>query len=915
MKTELPEPPSATGNLVDSVGITDLAGKYLTFFLGGETYGIPVLKVREIISMLPITFILIATLRARRRKVGWRRRSLVAAPFGDAPRSSPCHPPFYFYARTMPVFQQAARGKGKSAVTACISAVLLFLAMAHPAKGTTYQVGPTRSYQDVKTVSPLLLPGDVVEVDGDTTYPGGVTFANNGEPDNPIIIRGIRVNGNRPVFAGVSDAPVLPAAIVRFWGSHYVMEGFDITSAGDPKAVRGFYNVADDITLRDSVVHDCPFTGISGSDCSGSLRLEYVEVHHCGAGSTMHQIYVGSNNTVYPNAVFHMEFCYIHDGTGGNNIKSRVGRTEIYYNWIEGASYHELDLDGADPKAQVPGTANMVREDAEIVGNVFVKLPSSNGHVANIGGDSCGWSNGRYRFVNNTVVLPSNNVGSVSVFQLKNAVQTFEVYNNLFYRYRGGPVNLLGTVDWYSSVPCQIMGSNNWVPLKSTFNAATLTNTLTGTDPMIRDTNGFDFTPWAGGVLADAGTASTPSPAGLDFPSPLPAPLFVPAIRSVYAVDSAVPRQIHGPIDIGAYGAVIPSPDYMPPVAVTQTTTITQSGALTLSPLDRDTSSGGIPLSILSVGPDYFGTVTISGSNLIYIPGSNFPGYDSFTYILCDGYGITTGTQIITSSTQESGSSAECITTAVALMNDCPLNPPGTKFAEFGNPAMNNQGHTAFWAMLAPVSSSSGLNKSNRVGIWADVGSSRQVLIARTNDVAQGTAGATFATFSDPVYNNNDQIAFYGTLHAGTGDAVNTNASGIWSNAPSGFLRLVARKGQQAPGCPPGTTFSAFQSLMLPDQGGVVFLATIQSITSPFLITSANNQGLWAEDTGCNLRLITQKGTLHPLTNKPIITLYFLPSASYVYGQSRGFNQGTGDLVYKAVFSDKSSGIFMVTFP
>ena len=49
MKTELPEPPSAAGTL------DDLAGKYLTFFLGGETYGIPVLKVREIISMLPIT--------------------------------------------------------------------------------------------------------------------------------------------------------------------------------------------------------------------------------------------------------------------------------------------------------------------------------------------------------------------------------------------------------------------------------------------------------------------------------------------------------------------------------------------------------------------------------------------------------------------------------------------------------------------------------------------------------------------------------------------------------------------------------------------------------------------------------------------------------------------------------------------
>ncbi len=34
---------------------SEIAGKYLTFFLGGETYGIPVLKVREIISLLPIT--------------------------------------------------------------------------------------------------------------------------------------------------------------------------------------------------------------------------------------------------------------------------------------------------------------------------------------------------------------------------------------------------------------------------------------------------------------------------------------------------------------------------------------------------------------------------------------------------------------------------------------------------------------------------------------------------------------------------------------------------------------------------------------------------------------------------------------------------------------------------------------------
>jgi purine-binding chemotaxis protein CheW len=36
-------------------GLARLAGKYLTFTLASEAYGVPVLKVREIITMLPIT--------------------------------------------------------------------------------------------------------------------------------------------------------------------------------------------------------------------------------------------------------------------------------------------------------------------------------------------------------------------------------------------------------------------------------------------------------------------------------------------------------------------------------------------------------------------------------------------------------------------------------------------------------------------------------------------------------------------------------------------------------------------------------------------------------------------------------------------------------------------------------------------
>ena len=91
-------------------------------------------------------------------------------------------------------------------------------------------------------------------------------------------------------------------------------------------------------------------------------------------------------------------------------------------------------------------------------------------------------------------------------------------------------------------------------------------------------------------------------------------------------------------------------------------------------------------------------------------------------------------------------------------------------------------------------------------------------------------------------------------------------------------------------------------------------LAGTSAAPAPGGITSANNQGIWAVDNGENLQLIVQKGTVHPITGKIITGLTFLPVASYVSGQSRSFDQGTGDLMYKATFKDGSFGIYKVTF-
>lgn len=63
-----------------------------------------------------------------------------------------------------------------------------------------------------------------------------------------------------------------------------------------------------------------------------------------------------------------------HHSNGGNNVKSRAERNEIYYNWIEDAYYHELELIGPDPGGAPDGwSEELKREDSDVVGNVLRK--------------------------------------------------------------------------------------------------------------------------------------------------------------------------------------------------------------------------------------------------------------------------------------------------------------------------------------------------------------------------------------------------------------------------------------------------------------------------------------------------------------------------------------------------------------
>jgi hypothetical protein len=399
--------------------------------------------------------------------------------------------------------------------------------------GTVYQVGPGKQYTSLAQVASVLKAGDRVEVQGGATY-GSVAFDKPGTAAAKITISGVKVNGKRPVISGGTNT-------VEMAGNHYVLEGFEIT-AGSSRCI---FHHADDITVRDVVVHDCPGQGLLGADeDSGSLTLEYSEFYKNGEGDRKHQIYMSTDQYAYPGSVFRMQHCYVHDGNGGNNIKSRAERNEIFYNWVEGAMYHELELIGSEA-----ADADVVREDSDVVGNVFRKITDN--PVTRFGGDGTADTNGRYRFVNNTVIT----AGTGAVFRLFDGIQSLEAHNNVFVRSGGGAVTLVRDTDATWTDGHQVIGgTKNWVP-SGTATPTGWTQTMQGSDPGLTNVGSAQPWPTAVSALLGAGNAAPQSPAGYAFTNPLPLPLEQPPRHAPEAPGTAVKRTNGIAPDIGAFAS------------------------------------------------------------------------------------------------------------------------------------------------------------------------------------------------------------------------------------------------------------------------------------------------------------------------------------------------------------------------
>ena len=390
-----------------------------------------------------------------------------------------------------------------------------------------YVVAPGSRYPSLKSIAKLVEPGDVVEVHGNAKYAGGVRFERDGTAEKPITIRGQAIDGKLPIIAGAADT-------IEAAGDHYVFEDLELMGA----TKRCFLHHAHDITVRRLYIHDCHDGLLGADDDSGSLLLEHSEFARSGEGQFHHQIYMATDEKAHPGSVFRMQHCYVHDGAGGNNVKTRAERNEIHYNWIEGALYHELEMigpDGGDPK--------LAREDSEVLGNVFFKTNPS--HAVRVGGDGTGDTGGRYRFLFNTFVVAGSN-GAIRVYD---SAESLELYNNAFYRTGGADVQLLKETEakWVRGVST-VSGANNWLSEGSSTHRG-LTATKFGVQPGFASLANRDLRPVTGSPLIGNALASPPTSPTFPFSNPTNVPLFEPGP----GIAPPRPRQATNKPSIGAF--------------------------------------------------------------------------------------------------------------------------------------------------------------------------------------------------------------------------------------------------------------------------------------------------------------------------------------------------------------------------
>jgi hypothetical protein len=263
---------------------------------------------------------------------------------------------------------------------------------------------------------------------------------------------------------------------------------------------------------------------------------------------------------------------------------------------------------------------------------------------------------------------------------------------------------------------------------------------------------------------------------------------------------------------------------------------------------------------------------------------------------------VSTGATVVTLYAQDQ-------TTITAYTGEDFPNMTEVKIATLHEPAVNDNETESFALTL----SGNGVTPHNNAAIAYLTASNGISLAVRAGDPAPDVTGTAaegvFAKLSDPVLNENDGIAFVGSLvTTGATGVPKKTSQAIWSNA-DGTLREIVREGDGTLGIT-GGSYTGFEQVVLPANDEAIFEATFSGGSTKkgngVWVATENNGVLPIVFTGQNLKFHggTKKVSSIKIFQQPATTL----------GETRSFDPVTSDTVFLVTFTDHTWGVYQATF-
>lgn len=237
----------------------------------------------------------------------------------------------------------------------------------------------------------------------------------------------------------------------------------------------------------------------------------------------------------------------------------------------------------------------------------------------------------------------------------------------------------------------------------------------------------------------------------------------------------------------------------------------------------------------------------------------------------------------------------------------------GATWTNFGPPTIDEVGNcvTMIGKWKAPAfTGPPQLPKQSGTGLFW-----RSVLIAKVGDQVPGLTGVTWAAFTDPVVGIVNGLVFIATL-AGTGVNAGNDTAVCGIRLGSQTVEILAREGEVAAGTF-GGTYQSFTSVGV-DQSAFVWTALLKVGSGSPAVVGANNAGAWCSAQAGTSYLVVREGqnlANRPLASFQFLASS--PSAPgaargwYCYYSQAGTMQNQ----ILATFSDGTSGFCLMAGP